>query len=176
MIGTAIYHAIGYNVVEIYLIDVDPATLTIAPKATDSRSRRADAAVHAGRPRRAAAARGTHAERALSRAGQPLREGRSRRASSATTARGPTIPTTSTRTSTGASCAPTGCSAPGSTTTTRGRTTRSTCSSATKAVSTIKHYMFDFGSILGSGTQFADNPRSGRRVHRRPRPRRCGRC
>ena len=25
----------------------------------------------------------------------------------------------------------------------------------------LLHYMFDFGSILGSGTQFADNPRSG---------------
>jgi hypothetical protein len=34
----------------------------------------------------------------------------------------------------------------------------------------ILHYMFDFGSILGSGTQFADNPRSGHEyvVDRRP--------
>jgi hypothetical protein len=34
----------------------------------------------------------------------------------------------------------------------------------------ILHYMFDFGSILGSGTQFADNPRSGHEylIDRRP--------
>jgi hypothetical protein len=34
MIGTLIYHALGYNVVEMYLADLDPATLTIAPTAT----------------------------------------------------------------------------------------------------------------------------------------------
>ena len=34
VIGTAIYHAIGYNVVETYLIDLDPARVSIAPSAT----------------------------------------------------------------------------------------------------------------------------------------------
>jgi hypothetical protein len=34
IIGTAIYHAIGYNVVETYLIDFDPARVAIAPDAT----------------------------------------------------------------------------------------------------------------------------------------------
>jgi hypothetical protein len=34
IIGTAIYHAIGYNVVETYLIDFDPARVSIAPDAT----------------------------------------------------------------------------------------------------------------------------------------------
>ena len=34
MIGTAIYHAIGYNVVDVYLVDVDRTKLTIAPTAT----------------------------------------------------------------------------------------------------------------------------------------------
>jgi hypothetical protein len=34
IIGTAIYHALGYNVVDTYLIDLDPAMLTIAPNAT----------------------------------------------------------------------------------------------------------------------------------------------
>jgi hypothetical protein len=34
IIGTTIYHALGYNVVDVYLIDLDPATLTIAPAAT----------------------------------------------------------------------------------------------------------------------------------------------
>ena len=34
IIGTAVYHALGYNVVDIYLIDLDPQALTIAPDAT----------------------------------------------------------------------------------------------------------------------------------------------
>ena len=34
IIGTAIYHALGYNVVDTYLIDLDPGALTIAPTAT----------------------------------------------------------------------------------------------------------------------------------------------
>src|SRR5688572_28165978 len=34
IIGTAVYHALGYNVVDIYLIDLDLGALTIAPTAT----------------------------------------------------------------------------------------------------------------------------------------------
>jgi hypothetical protein len=34
IIGTAIYHALGYNVVDVYLVDLDPARVTIAPTAT----------------------------------------------------------------------------------------------------------------------------------------------
>jgi len=34
MIGTTIYHAIGYNVVDVYLVDVDREALRIAPDAT----------------------------------------------------------------------------------------------------------------------------------------------
>lgn len=34
MIGTLLYHALGYHVVENYIVDVDPATLTIDDKAT----------------------------------------------------------------------------------------------------------------------------------------------
>lgn len=34
IIGTAFYHAFGYNVVEVYLTQLDPATLTIAETAT----------------------------------------------------------------------------------------------------------------------------------------------
>ena len=33
VIGTAIYHALGYNVVEVYIADVDPARIKIAPNA-----------------------------------------------------------------------------------------------------------------------------------------------
>jgi hypothetical protein len=34
IIGTAVYHAIGYNVVDTYLVDVDPRTVTIGKNAT----------------------------------------------------------------------------------------------------------------------------------------------
>ena len=34
LIGTTVYHAIGYNVVDVYLVDVDPAKIRIAPTAT----------------------------------------------------------------------------------------------------------------------------------------------
>jgi hypothetical protein len=34
IIGTAFYHAFGYNVVDVYLAEIDPDTLTIAPTAT----------------------------------------------------------------------------------------------------------------------------------------------
>ncbi|BCS33664.1 hypothetical protein TBR22_A28910 [Luteitalea sp. TBR-22] len=34
MIGTLLYHALGYHVVENYIVYVDPATITIAPDAT----------------------------------------------------------------------------------------------------------------------------------------------
>ena len=43
IIGTAFYHAIGYNVVDIYLVDVDPSKIRIADTATerDASGRRA---------------------------------------------------------------------------------------------------------------------------------------
>jgi hypothetical protein len=34
LIGTTLYHALGYNVVDVYLVDVDPAAITISPNAT----------------------------------------------------------------------------------------------------------------------------------------------
>ncbi|MEW6323706.1 MAG: hypothetical protein AB1635_21755 [Acidobacteriota bacterium] len=34
IIGTAFYHAFGYHVVDVYLTEFDPATLTISPRAT----------------------------------------------------------------------------------------------------------------------------------------------
>jgi hypothetical protein len=34
LVGTAFYHAFGYNVVEVYLVDVDPERISIAPTAT----------------------------------------------------------------------------------------------------------------------------------------------
>jgi hypothetical protein len=42
IIGTAFYHAFGYNVVDVYIVEVDPAKLVISPEATirDLRGRR----------------------------------------------------------------------------------------------------------------------------------------
>ncbi len=40
IIGTAFYHAFGYHVVDVYLVDVDAATLTISPEGDRSRMRR----------------------------------------------------------------------------------------------------------------------------------------
>jgi len=42
VIGAAFYHALGYNVVQGYIVDVDPATIIIAPNATtvDMRGRK----------------------------------------------------------------------------------------------------------------------------------------
>ena len=34
VIGAAFYHAIGYNVVQGYIVEVDPARIVIAPNAT----------------------------------------------------------------------------------------------------------------------------------------------
>ncbi len=46
MIGAAIYHALGYNIVQSYIVDVDPAKIVIAPTATavdmDGRTRPMD--------------------------------------------------------------------------------------------------------------------------------------
>ena len=35
VIGAAFYHAIGYNVVQGYIVDVDPAKIVIAPNGDD---------------------------------------------------------------------------------------------------------------------------------------------
>ena len=69
--------------------------------------------VRAGGPQRGAGAGRAPARRPRPRPRQPLRRRDRRSAASATTASAPTIPTTSSRTSTAASCAPTACSRPG---------------------------------------------------------------
>ena len=113
IIGTAFYHAIGYHVVDVYLADLDRAALVISERATirdplngkRRRLKKSDLDEVFER-----AARGPTAATACSSAGsRPA----SRSATSATTARGPTIRTTSFLTSTGASCAARACSAPG---------------------------------------------------------------
>ena len=118
IIGTAMYHAIGFNVVETYLIDLDPATMTISPSATIEIAGERTA-LHAARSR-TGARDALHASRTAATA---HRRAASRKgatwARSGTTALAPTIRTTSIRTSIAASCAATGSSPPGSITTTR---------------------------------------------------------
>ena len=50
MIGTLVYHALGYNVVDTYIVNVDPRRITIAPKASARCER--PSAVQKGGPRR----------------------------------------------------------------------------------------------------------------------------
>ena len=93
IIGTAFYHAIGYHTVEVYLAELDRAALVISERATIrdplNGKRRA---LTKSRPRRRSSSgrRGSRtAGTACWSAGSPPA---SRSATSATTARGPTIP------------------------------------------------------------------------------------
>ena len=162
IIGTAFYHAIGYNTVDVYLAEIDRAALVISERATIrdplNGKRRAAEEVRSGRGLRARGAPCRTAATACSSAGsRPA----SRSATSATTARARTTRTTSCRTSTGASCAARACLARGSTTTTPAASTASTCWRPPDGRAWVKHYMFDFGSILGSGTVYAQRHRPG---------------
>ena len=105
VIGAAIYHALGYNVVQGYIVDVDPARIVIAPNGHDRGHARGAAQMTREDVDRSARARRAAAERQVPRDAQPVRRRQAARLLQATTARGPTIPTTSTRTSTAASCA-----------------------------------------------------------------------
>ena len=115
VIGTAIYHALGYHVVEVYVADVDPAKIRIAPNArmrVVTAPKGVRSFVQRG-PRRGAGPRRAPSRRPRPRPRQPLRRGIAARQLPLQRASAPTIPTTSSRTSTGASCAPTACSRPG---------------------------------------------------------------
>ena len=124
MIGTLLYHALGYHVVENYIVYVDPATLTIDPKATyrdrDGRRQPFTRTTLERMLWRAA----TQPRRHLPGAREPLRAGQAGGPVPLLRHAAATTRTTSTRTSTVASCAPRASSRPGSTTTTRAPTTR----------------------------------------------------
>lgn len=159
MIGTAFYHAFGYNVVEVYLVDVDPQRLRIAPDATikdvGGRSRRLTRA-DIDDVLRKAARRADGRYRALASRfadGQPLgsfryygtrpddpndifphehrRELRANRVFAAWLNHDDS----------------------------RGINSLDMLEGA-KGRQFVRHYMFDFGSILGSGTAFAQSPRA----------------
>ena len=113
LIGAAIYHALGYNVVQGYIVEVDPAAIVISPEG-DDRGHDAAAGGSCGATTSIASSRAPPGRRTASTARSPAVSPRAARsATSSTTARGPTIRTTSTRTSIGASCAAAACSRPG---------------------------------------------------------------
>jgi hypothetical protein len=124
VIGAAMYHALGYNVVQGYIVEIDPGRIVISPEATTvvMGGRRADAAqawtASSPAPRRT---ENTARLPAVTPMGP-------RSATSSTTAPAPTTPTTFILTSIAASSGETVCSRHGSTMTTRAASTRSTCS------------------------------------------------
>ncbi len=160
MIGTAFYHAIGFNVVDVYLTELDPAAVTIADTATirDLTGRR--------RPFVQADLDALHSDSArlpngryrvlASRFAEGKSLGQFRYYGTRPDDPNDIYPHEDRR---------------------ELRANRVFCAwlnhDDSRANNTldmligpegqkhVKHYMFDFGSILGSGTQFADNPRSG---------------
>lgn len=159
VIGTAFYHALGYNVVDVYLVDVDPKRITISDKATirDASGRR----------------RFVQADLdAILEQGARLRDGRYRM-SAGRFVEGEGLGNFKyygTRPDDPNDIHPHE----------HRRELRANRVFAawlnhddSRAVNTldmlvtaagrtfIRHYMFDFGSILGSATRFADSPRSG---------------
>ena len=107
VIGAAFYHAIGYNVVQGYIVDVDPAKIVIAPNATtvDLRGRKVPITADQRRPAAPRVGASCRTANTARRSAASPTAGRS--ATSSTTARGPTTRTTFTRTSTGVSFAAT---------------------------------------------------------------------
>ena len=113
IIGTAFYHAIGYNVVDVYLAELDRESLVIADTATirdplNGRRRRLKKCDLDNVFNRAARLENGRYRVLVSRFAPG-----SRLATSVITGDVPTIRTISWRTSTGASCAGRGSSAPG---------------------------------------------------------------
>ncbi len=114
IIGTAFYHAIGYNVVDVYLAELDRESLVIADKATirdplNGRRRRLKKYDLDNVFNRAARL----AERTLPCARQPLRAGQAARQLPLLQPAPGRSERSRAHTSTGASCAARGSSAPG---------------------------------------------------------------
>jgi hypothetical protein len=160
VIGTAIYHAIGFNVVDVHLTEIDPSMVTIAPTATTrdgEGGRRPFVQADLDALFRDAARLPNGRYRVLaSRFAEGQSMGQFRYYGTRPDDPNDIYPHEHRR---------------------ELRANRVFCAwlnhDDSRANNTldmlvgpegrryIKHYMFDFGSILGSGTQFADNPRSG---------------
>jgi hypothetical protein len=161
IIGTAFYHAFGYNVVEVYLVEVDPDRLEIDAAATirDVRGRRrrftrADAADVLRQ-----AARGPDGKyRALASRfadGEPL--GHFRYHGTRPDDPNDVFPHEHRRELRGNRVFAAWLNHDDS----RGINSLDMLETGPDGRKYVKHYMFDFGSILGSGTVFAQTPRAG---------------
>lgn len=163
VIGTAVYHALGYSVVEVYVTDIDPGRLTISPKATirsvtTPGGRRPFTKADVADVLARAARRPDGRYRVLASRfaeGRPLgsfrydgqrpddpndvflhehrRELRGNRVFAAWLNHDDS----------------------------RGLNSLDMLEKGANGKSWVKHYMFDFGSIMGSGTVFAQKPRPG---------------
>ena len=172
VMGTAFYHALGYNVVEVYITDVDPAKIRIAPNArmrvvTAPKGVRSfvQEDLHAVLAR--AARRPDGRVRVLASRfadGSPLGSFRRRRPAPRT------IPTTSSCTSTARELRANRVFAAWlNHDDSRGLNSLDMLERV-KGKAWVKHYMFDFGSIMGSGTVFAQKPRAGNEYILETRP------
>ena len=161
IIGTAFYHAFGYHTVDVYLAELDPdASSSRRRRPSGIRSSASGVGSRGGTSTTSSG--GRRASRMASIACSPAASPTaSRSATSATTARGPTTRTTSCRTSTAASSAAARVF---------GAWLNHDDSRGINSLDMlvqeqdrryVKHYMFDFGSIMGSGTVYAQRHRPG---------------
>lgn len=161
IIGTAFYHAFGYNVVEVYLVTVDPASIVIHPDATvrDLIGRRRPFTrrdVEAVLRRAARRADGTYRALASRFApGEPL--GHFRYWGTRPDDPNDVVPHEHRRELRGSRAFAAWLNHDDS----RGLNSLDMLETGPDGKKWVKHYMFDFGSILGSGTLFAQVPRGG---------------
>ena len=160
IIGTTLYHAIGYHVVQNYLVNIDPARVTIDPKATirsiDGRRRRFTSADFEAVLRRSARRPdGTYRGLASRFApGEPM--GAFRYFGTRSDDPNDIYPHEHRRELRGARVFGAWVNHDDS----RSNNTLD-MREGPKGAQYIRHYMFDFGSIMGSGTTGPDVPRSG---------------
>jgi hypothetical protein len=170
MIGTAFYHAIGYSVVEVYLTEIDRDALVLSEKATirdplNGRRRRMDGHDLDVVFDRAARLPGGRYRVLASKfaPGRPL--GNFRYAGTRPDDPNDVVPHEHRRELRGARVFGAWLNHDDS----RGVNSLDMLE-RTDGRGWIRHYMFDFGSILGSGTVFAQTPRAGHEYIFEPRP------
>jgi hypothetical protein len=161
VIGTAFYHAFGYHVVEVYLVEIDPATIVIHPDATirdltGRRRRFTRADVDEVLRRAARRANGTYRALASRFApGVPL--GHFRYYGTRPDDPNDIVPHEHRRELRANRVFAAWLNHDDS----RGLNSLDMLETSPDGKKWVKHYLFDFGSIMGSGTIFAEVPRGG---------------
>jgi hypothetical protein len=162
-IGTAVYHALGYNVVEVYVTDVDPERQTISPKATvrsptTPGGRRPFTKADVADVLARAARRPDGRYRVLASRfadGSPL--GSFRYDGQRPDDPNDVFPHEHRRELRGNRVFSAWLNHDDS----RGLNSLDMLEKGAGGKASVRHYMFDFGSIMGSGTVFAEKPRGG---------------